>query len=692
MKERKYFPWFLLLLFLGINYLNAQTLKDKREARWIWFPEGKPQIKAPDTPFFFRKTFSAPQDLFGARISISVDNEYILYVNGKEIGKGSDWMRADNYDISHLISPGKNCVAVRGKNQGGPAGLICSIGFITANGDMIYIDSDGSWLSSPGEEPGWMNPDFNDSQWKPSIVLGSSPDLPWGEVKRNFGRIISLELSPDSISPNNDEFNDSLDIILNNLSGMDLDIRIDILDQGSKTIATRKGKTDKTERFSWDGRNNKGEAVFEGNYTCSAQVSHDKMSLNFKEGFKVKNQRFLKKSPNIMKDVFPIGVWFDGRVEGINCNEGYHNVPFDKNEARKYYEENFTDIKNHNIDLIVIPNTPPEYREILLSAADRVGVKIVLEIVEFAYEDTGGKFSVRHPQMEKDESILYEYCKKIVEPLMRHPSLFCYQILDEPSAELFPNFQRTSRILEDIDPARPSFSCLCREDELHRTSRMGTRMMVFDRYPLWKGTKPGEYDFKIFVDLLDMLKASAREIPYWMVVQTCAMDREKGLRYPAPEELRLMAYLSLAHNAKGIFYFLHNSCTQEEKLLGLVDLDLKPHPLYNEAAALAAEIKTLSPLLLTLKPRENLVSFDGDFDVQTFENPNGETFVFVTNLNVLKSGEFTGIIWDSQQKEIQYLQNALTGDKVTFNKVKEGMAFHLKPKPGEGLILRLARE
>lgn len=688
MQKIKCFPWFLILFFLGIDILNAQTREEKPEPRWIWFNEGKPQIKAPDTPIFFRKTFSAPQDIFGASISISVDNEYILYLNGNEIGKGSDWIRHQIYDISPFISPGKNCVALRGKNQGGPAGLICTIGLITQNGDMIYFDSDESWLSAPGEEPGWMNTDFDDNPWKPSLVLGTPPDLPWGEMKRNFGRIISLEVSPNAISPNNDEFNDSLDILLNNLSGMALDILIDIVDQKNKSIATIKGKSDKTENFSWDGKNRKGKPAPEGNYTCVAWVSHDKMSLNFKEEFRVKNQIFLKRAPNIMKNVFPIGAWFDGRVEGINCHEGYHNVPFDKKEAKKYYEENFTDIKNHNIDLIVIPNTPPEYREILLSAADRVGVKIVLEIVEFAYEDTGGKFSVRHPQMEKDESILYEYCKKIIEPLMRHPSLFCYQVLDEPSAQLFPNFHRINRILEDIDPKHPSFSCLCRENELHRTSHMGTQMMVFDRYPLWKGTKPGEYDFKIFINLLEMLKASAREIPYWMVVQTCAMDREKGLRSPIPEELRLMVYLSIAHNAKGIFYFLHNSYTQNEKLLGLVDIDIKPHPLYNEAAALAAELKTLSPLLLTLHPGENIVSFEGDFDVQTFENPKGETFVFVTNLNVLKSGEFTGIIKDSQQKEIQYMQNVLSGDKVILNKVKEGLTFHLKLKPGEGFILR----
>ncbi|MBN1901987.1 gliding motility-associated C-terminal domain-containing protein [Candidatus Sumerlaeota bacterium] len=679
----------LFLAILNTCVLFAQNKDRKHSPRWIWFPEGIPQVNAPNAPVFFRKSFSIPHNLFASGVSISVDNEYALYLNGKPIGKGAQWSTVDSYNILPLLFPGKNCLAVKAQNQGGPAGLLCSIAFLTKTGETMNVSSDDSWLCSQKEETGWMNPDFNDKSWIHSLIVGTPPDPPWGKMPGDFGSVISLDVTPDAISPNNDGFNDSLEILLNNFSGAELDVQIDIMDRRNKTLASMKGRSDKNQLFSWDGVNDKGEQAPQGVYICAARISRDKISLEFKEEFQVKNQRFLKKAPNIMKDVFPIGVWFDGRVEGINCSKGFHNAPLDKNEAKKYYEENFTDIKNHNIDLIVIPNTPPDYREILLSAADKTGVKIVLEIVEFAYVDFGGKFSARNPQMEKDETLLYDYCKKIIEPLKSHPSLFCYQILDEPSAELFPNFHRINRILEDIDPARPSFSCLCREDELHRTSRMGTQMMVFDRYPLRHGMKPGEYDFRNFISLLENLKKRAVDIPYWMVAQTCAMDREGGLRYPTPEELRLMVYLSLAHNAKGIFYFLHNSYTQEEKLLGLVDIHLKPHPLYKEAADIAAELKKLSPLLLTLKPVENIVSFEGNFDAQTFKNPEGESFIFISNLDVIKSAEFKGMIKGSSSKRHESLQNFLTGEKVMLDKENEGSMFRLGLKLGEGAILRV---
>ncbi len=393
-------------------------------------------------------------------------------------------------------------------------------------------------------------------------------------------------------------------------------------------------------------------------------------------------------APNIMKDIFPIGVWFDGRVEGINCPPGYHNVPSGLDNAKKYYEENFTDIKKHNIDIIVIPNTPPDYRETLLAAADKVGVKIVLEIVELANVDAGGKFSVRHPNMEQDEKILNEYYRKIITPLMKHPSLFCYQILDEPPANLFDNFHVANRILAHIDPARPSFSCLCQEQELHRTSKMGTQMIVFDRYPLWKGSKPGEYDFRVFIKLLDMLKENAKEIPYWMVVQTCAMDREKGLRYPTPEELRLMVYLSLAHNAKGIFFFLHNSYTQEEKLLGLVDIDLKPQPLYAETAKIAQELKELSSFLLEIQPVDSIVKYEGNFDVQMFKGKDNKRYVIIANLDVLSSRTFTGVLDSDEGKKIKSLRNVLNKQIVPV----ENGRFTCEMPPGAGYIMELISE
>ena len=203
--------------------------------------------------------------------------------------------------------------------------------------------------------------------------------------------------------------------------------------------------------------------------------------------------------------------------------------------------------------------------------------------------------------------------------------------------------------------------------------------------------KPGEYNFNNFITLLEKLKDSSPPNPYWMVVQTCEMDREGGLRYPTPEELRLMVYLSLAHNGKGIFFFLHNSYTQQENLLGLVDIHLKPYPIYSETARLAHELKILTPTLLDLSPRDTILKSSGEFDVQTFSNDKGEIYVFVINMDVLKPQEFMGIADSQKIQNLKTITNVLTGEAIPFATGNGNITIKTTLEPGSGSLLKLVQ-
>ncbi len=392
------------------------------------------------------------------------------------------------------------------------------------------------------------------------------------------------------------------------------------------------------------------------------------------------------KSANPMKALFPVGVWYDGRVEGINCPKGYVDVPAGLENARKYYEKTFRDIKDHGIDIVVIPNTPPDYRETLLSVADRVGVKIVLEVAEIAWPQFGGDVSIHSPNMTRDETVLHGRLKKVIEPLMKHPSLMGYQLVDEPSAALFEKWKLLKRVLGRIDPGRPAFSCLCNEGELDRTSRMGTEMLVFDRYVIAEGSKPGDYNWRHWIGLLETIRryADANSLPYWMVVQTCA--KPGGMRYPTPAELRVMTWLSIAHNAKGMFFFLYNSNTQEESLQGLVDTNLKPVPLYEAAGDLAKELKRLAPILLAVRPAASIAATQAAVDVQTFTDSGGSHYVFATNLNVLSEVTFELTF---STPNVCGLSNVLSGHKTPVS--SSGKA-GLRLLPGEGELLRVLPE
>lgn len=364
---------------------------------------------------------------------------------------------------------------------------------------------------------------------------------------------------------------------------------------------------------------------------------------------------------NNMKDVFPIGIWYDGRVEGINCPAGYVDVPAGLDNAREYYKKTFTDIKNHNIETIVIPNTPPEYRETLLTVADEVGVKIVLEIVEAACVDFGFDLCVRSDNMITDKQALFERMAEIVKPLKKHKSLFAYQIIDEPPAELFEKWNLHKQVLQELDPARPAFSALCFESDLPRTSALGTQMLVYDAYPLTKASIPGEYDFRNWIALMDKLNfhASNNDIPYWIVVQSFA--RPAGHRFPTEAELRLFTYLPIAHNCKGVFFFLYNSMTQSEKLQGVVDTELKSRPIWATVGRLSAELKKLGPILLDIQPTESFATAGDNIDVQCFKGSNDAGYIFVSNLDVTKPVTANVELYDVS---IKHAVNVLDGNSL----------------------------
>lgn len=400
-----------------------------------------------------------------------------------------------------------------------------------------------------------------------------------------------------------------------------------------------------------------------------------------------RNDMITPAAPNRMKDIFPIGIWYDGRVEGINCPKPYVDVPFGIENARAYYEKTFKDIKAHNIDIIVIPNTPPQYRQILFETADKVGVKIVMELIESADINFGGRLCIRNPDMIQNEQELYKELSQIIGPISKHKSLFAYQLIDEPPVEFYHNWYLQSRILGELDPMHPSFSAICYEEDLPRTSSMGTQMLVFDHYPITEKSKPGDYDFNRWIALMDKLDYYSKKnnIPYWIVVQ--AFDKPSVFRHPTEPELRLMTYLSLAHNSKGVFFFLYNSMTEDELMTGTVDVELNPQPIWQDVSALAGELQKLSSILPDIKPAQLMAKSSQHVDVQSFVDSRGKKYLFISNLDVLNpvtaKVQFEGV-------SVKHARSLLTKKTFKINFAEDGSSFiSVELSPGYCQLLQL---
>ncbi len=674
----------VIISFVTVVLCGMALAQPGQQPEWIWTPEGSPRESAPDVERFFRKVFDVPEGVMGAWLEIAADNHYEAFVNGEPAGAGSDPAKPGAHDIGAMLQLGQNTLAIKVTNEGGPAGLIALVRMALEKGPESLVSTDATWKASGAQFDDWATPGFNDANWEAALSLGAAPLAPWESVDL-LDSALQLTVTPAVVTPNGDGVNDDVTIAYSFPQGYRGGMEVAVMDPDGVTVKTFQAPGRREDAHLWAPRYETGAALAPGEYTVEVLAQGGGVERLEKRTFEVREQHPWPSTQLSMKDTFPIGVWYDGRVEGINVPPGSINVPAGLNEAREYYERTFNDIRERGLEIVVVPNTPPDYRQTLLEAANKSAVRVILELAELAWPEFGGDLSLRSPDMVTDEKQLYEKLREVVRPLRAQWALFAYQLIDEPPADLLDRWRNVSRILSAIDEEHPAFSCLCRENELDKLTVMKPQMLVFDRYPLRKGTEPGEYDFREFITLLETLRlqAAANDIPYWMVVQAC--ESTTGLRYPTDAELRLMTHLALAHNAKGIFYFLYNSRTQEEGLQGLVDTSRNPAPIFDEVSRLANDMKRLRSLLLTLHPVENTTGGGSEsLDVQMFEDPEGASYVFASNLDVLNATQFVGAPKDA----IVAAQDMLTGEDLPVD-TSGAPRFFLDLKAGGGRLVKL---
>ena len=311
---------------------------------------------------------------------------------------------------------------------------------------------------------------------------------------------------------------------------------------------------------------------------------------------------------------FPIGVWFEG-------NPDWGGYPGDPAGARRYYDRCFADLAAHGFNAAAVPNCPESLWETLLQSARAHRIKIVLEIAPLVR-----LVSQSEPLSESEA---YAAVKRVVAKIGRYDSLLRYQIRDEPPPETMPNWLLVRRVLAAVDPTRPAFSCFNNPDSLARAVEADhLSEAVFDIYPQGVGT-PSQ-SLGGFLPALDAFTSAAKGIPAWAVLQSFA--KPGAWRYPSPEELRAVTYLSLAAGGKGIFYFLYQTMPNHpEQLEGLIDRDGRPTRMYAPAAALARELGKLSPLLTSFKPTAPPSQVVGDARVGSFVDAGGHAVLVVAS-------------------------------------------------------------
>jgi hypothetical protein len=187
-----------------LSPLPKQYSVDFTGADWI-------ETHAPNG--YFRKELFIPTEPTQAWIQIGATDAFDLYINGDPVASETfvSTVVTGVYDLTGLLTSGKNVVAVRVRRQSGPgaARLIGKGAYREASGRWREFVTDSSWkvssyeLQGPGMEP-WHSKSMDSGRWQPAAVVksGRTP-LPMRPIDFD-PRILQLEPAGSWISPLDD--------------------------------------------------------------------------------------------------------------------------------------------------------------------------------------------------------------------------------------------------------------------------------------------------------------------------------------------------------------------------------------------------------------------------------------------------------------------------------------------------------
>ncbi|RPJ79932.1 MAG: hypothetical protein EHM13_12875, partial [Acidobacteria bacterium] len=328
-----------------------------------------------------------------------------------------------------------------------------------------------------------------------------------------------ITVTPKAISPNGDGVNDSASIAVYIPEGVR--VTVEIRNRRNEVVATLLSDAVSSlgrVGLPWDG-SGAGRPLPNGIYEIVVTYSGTETTRE-RSSIAIQSLQKWPSPRHPDEPFFPIGVWFEG-------NPPFAGYPADPAGAKAYYDRCFADLVAHGFNTVAVPNCPEALWETLLASADTHGIKVVLEVAPLT-----ALVSQAETATEKDAR---EAVMPVVDKIGKYQSLLRYQVRDEPSVEMIPNWILVQRVLAGLDTRRPAFSCFCSADALaYLTERTRPSEAVFDIYPFAPATPPQSLGG--FVNALDAYTKASKDNVKWAVLQAFAMPQ--AWRLPSAEELR----------------------------------------------------------------------------------------------------------------------------------------------------------
>lgn len=152
---------------------------DLEGASWLWAGEAAGQA-APAV--HFRGEWQLPAHWEAARLCVSGDDQFELWINGTAVGssdgKTDAWRRPRRLDVGKALRPGRNVIAALVQNHGGAGGLIAKL---VLDGAAFVTTAD--WRAAAVAAEGWQQPQFDDAGWQHAADVGKYGAAPWGQIE-----------------------------------------------------------------------------------------------------------------------------------------------------------------------------------------------------------------------------------------------------------------------------------------------------------------------------------------------------------------------------------------------------------------------------------------------------------------------------------------------------------------------------
>lgn len=195
---------------------EASSLDFDERAHWIWRPE---VLDDYNSWMLARRTFEVDTPVAEARLCITADTRYQLYINGDFVSDGPvrafpAHYRYDPLDVSRFLRQGKNVIAVRVHHWGRDTaqsiavqgGLLAQLRWRDSAGDH-RLGTDSTWKTrnDPAHDPnsgvvsahlgfeeqydarkalsGWRDAGFDDSEWRDAVEIAPAFNKRWQDLQ-----------------------------------------------------------------------------------------------------------------------------------------------------------------------------------------------------------------------------------------------------------------------------------------------------------------------------------------------------------------------------------------------------------------------------------------------------------------------------------------------------------------------------